>query len=104
MIVVSRGLRPPRKQFSECTPDGTVALATLAQISATIRRAAALRWYAFHRQFEIDFNAWRETIGLSPIESVEWCPDMLLTEGQGGAGLLAGVHPAGCEYRSQQTG
>ena len=56
----------------------------------------SMRWYAFHRQFEIDFNAWRETIGLSPIESVEWCPDMLLTEGQGGAGLLAGVHPAGC--------
>ena len=38
------------------------------------------RWYAFHRQFEIDFNVWRETVGLSPIESLEWCPGMNMPE------------------------
>jgi hypothetical protein len=49
------------------------------------------RWYAFHRQIEIDYNLWREsgnfcnpTAG-SPqgckIESVDWCPNMLLPYG-----------------------
>jgi hypothetical protein len=39
------------------------------------------RWYAFHRQFEYDFNIWRRGIGIDPIEQVEWCPDMLLEVG-----------------------
>ncbi len=49
------------------------------------------RWYAFHRQIEHDYNIWREsgnfcnpTAG-SPqgckIESVQWCPGMLLPYG-----------------------
>ncbi len=49
------------------------------------------RWYAFHRQIEHDYNLWREsgnfcnpTAG-SPqgckIESVDWCPNMLLPYG-----------------------
>lgn len=54
------------------------------------------RWYAFHRQFELDFNLWREPLGYSPIESVEWCPDMILEIGHLGAGLAPGDHPAGC--------
>ena len=54
------------------------------------------RWYAFHRQFELDFNLWREPLGFSPIESVEWCPDMLLAVGHLGAELSPGDHPAGC--------
>jgi hypothetical protein len=44
------------------------------------------RWYAFHRQFEIDYNAWRDQIGFGPIESLEWCPDMNMPFGQGGGG------------------
>jgi hypothetical protein len=44
------------------------------------------RWYAFHRQFEIDYNAWRDAIGLGPIQSLPWCPDMNMPYGQGGAG------------------
>ena len=44
------------------------------------------RWYAFHRQFEIDYNEWRDQIGLGPIQSLEWCPGMNMPWGQGGAG------------------
>jgi hypothetical protein len=62
--------------------------------------ARSAQWYAFHRQFEIDFNEWRASIpGLFPIEQVEWCPNMTLVEGQGGANLPAsgpGSHPDGC--------
>jgi hypothetical protein len=54
------------------------------------------RWYAFHRQFEIDFNQWRVDHNYSPIESVEWCPNMTLDEGHGGANLMPGEHPGGC--------
>jgi len=43
------------------------------------------RWYAFHRQFETDFNAWRRDIGISPIEQLEWCPNMNLPIGTGPA-------------------
>lgn len=35
------------------------------------------RWYAFHRQFTFDFNAWRRGIGIPTIESLEWCPGMI---------------------------
>lgn len=55
------------------------------------------RWYAFHRQFEIDFNEWREPKSLLPIESLEWCPNMVLPVGHGGgnqpAGSLCGTGP-----------
>src|SRR5260370_16989937 len=34
------------------------------------------RWYAFHRQFEFDYDAWRRGVGLGPIESLDWCPNM----------------------------
>ncbi|MEE8525477.1 MAG: hypothetical protein V3T72_16185 [Thermoanaerobaculia bacterium] len=57
------------------------------------------RWYAFHRQFEFDFNRWREDIGFSPIESLEWCPGMNLPVGHPSGGwpaFGAGSHPNGC--------
>jgi len=59
------------------------------------------RWYAFHRQFEIDFNQWRDAYvpSLGHIESLEWCQNMVLPHGHPSAqpGGLPG-HPAGCGY------
>ncbi len=54
------------------------------------------RWYAFHRQFEFDFNQWREDLGFPPIESLEWCPTMNLPIGHPSGGWAPGAHPAGC--------
>ncbi len=35
------------------------------------------RWYAFHRQFEYDYDAWRRAnTPFGPIESLDWCPGM----------------------------
>src|SRR4029450_4468075 len=34
------------------------------------------RWYAFHRQFEFDYDIWRRDMGFGPIESLDWCPGM----------------------------
>ena len=53
------------------------------------------RWYAFHRQFEHDFNIWRRANGYEPIEQLDWCPDMDLPVGTGPA-LDPGDHPADC--------
>ncbi len=39
------------------------------------------RWYAFHRQFEYDFNHWRNDHGYSKIEHLTWCKDMVMPEG-----------------------
>src|SRR5688500_14756917 len=55
-----------------------------------------LRWFAFHRQFESDFNEYRETLGLDKLDSLEWCPGMNMPYGHFGAGLAPGVHPLGC--------
>jgi hypothetical protein len=33
------------------------------------------RWYAFHRQSEVDFNSWRVDGNRPKIESIDWCPD-----------------------------
>ena len=55
-----------------------------------------LRWYAFHRQFESDFNAYREGLGLTKIDALEWCPGMNMPYGHFGAGLAPGAHPLGC--------
>lgn len=57
------------------------------------------RWYAFHRQFEHDFNLWRYDNGFAPIESLEWCPNMDLPLGTGPA--VVG-HPAGCGTGAQR--
>ena len=57
------------------------------------------RWYAFHRQYELDFNIFRDTppfAFLPHIQSLEWCPNMTLPYGHHGCGLAPGVHPAGC--------
>lgn len=57
------------------------------------------RWYAFHRQFEFDFNLWRMENGLDPIEQHDWCPDMNLPWGHHGAGRnpdAPNPHPADC--------
>lgn len=57
------------------------------------------RWYAFHRQFEYDFNRWRDDAGFGPIQAVEWCPDMELEIGHTSGGwpaFGAGAHPAQC--------
>lgn len=53
------------------------------------------RWYAFHRQFEHDFNIWRRGIGFAPIESLDWCPGMNLPVGTGPQ-LQPGDHVSGC--------
>ena len=53
------------------------------------------RWYAFHRQFEHDFNQWRRTIGFDPIESLHWCPGMNLPVGTGPE-LDPGDHVVDC--------
>jgi von Willebrand factor type A domain len=40
------------------------------------------RWYAFHRQFEYDYDAWRRANSpFGPIESLDWCPGMDLPHG-----------------------
>lgn len=56
------------------------------------------RWYAFHRQFEHDFNQWRRTINFPPIESLEWCPNMNLPVGTGPELPASGPgsHPSQC--------
>lgn len=58
-----------------------------------------LRWMAFHRQFEWDFNVYREGLGFPKIDSLDWCPDMVMPYGHFGANLPAfgpGSHPDGC--------
>jgi len=55
-----------------------------------------LRWFGFHRQFESDFNVYREGLGLDKIDSLEWCPGMNMPYGHSGATLLPGAHPLGC--------
>ncbi len=59
-----------------------------------------LRWYAFHRQFEADFNEFREGLGLGKIDSLEWCPGMNMPYGHFGGGWPAppdpAAHPLGC--------
>jgi hypothetical protein len=50
---------------------------------ATPPSGRSQRWYAFHRQFEYDFNIWRRGLGLAPIEQLEWCPGMVLPIGTG---------------------
>lgn len=39
------------------------------------------RWYAFHRQFEYDYDLWRWANGFGAIESLDWCPGMDLPYG-----------------------
>ncbi|HEX2253321.1 MAG TPA: vWA domain-containing protein [Thermoanaerobaculia bacterium] len=53
-----------------------------------------LRWYAFHRQFESDFNVYREGLGFGKIDSLEWCPGMNMPYGHFGANQVG--HPLGC--------
>ena len=54
------------------------------------------RWYAFHRQFELDYDLWRRAIGIGPIESLDWCPNMNMPYGTDPVALAPGVHPLGC--------
>ncbi|HXO19317.1 MAG TPA: vWA domain-containing protein [Thermoanaerobaculia bacterium] len=57
------------------------------------------RWYAFHRQFELDYDAWRAGVGFPPVESLNWCSDMNLPYGTSPTELPAsgpGSHPQGC--------
>ncbi len=55
-----------------------------------------LRWFAFHRQFESDFNIYREGLGFDKIDSLEWCPGMIMPYGHFGAQLGPLDHPLGC--------
>ncbi len=55
-----------------------------------------LRWYAFHRQLESDFNVYREGLGFDKIDSLQWCPGMNMPYGHFGAGMMPGTHPLGC--------
>jgi hypothetical protein len=43
------------------------------------------RWYAFHRQFNFDFDIWRRPLGYAPIESLEWCKNIPEPIGTAGA-------------------
>ena len=54
------------------------------------------RWYAFHRQFEFDYDAFRRGVGFSPIESLDWCPGMDMPYGTDPIELAPGAHPLGC--------
>jgi hypothetical protein len=54
------------------------------------------RWYAFHRQFEFDYDTWRHGVGLGPIESLDWCPNMDMPYGTDPVALAPGAHPLGC--------
>jgi len=63
-----------------------------------------LRWYAFHRQLESDFNVFREGEGLGKIDSLEWCPDMVMPYGHGGADLMPGDHPLNCGLGDDRPG
>ncbi|MGH9971650.1 MAG: thioredoxin domain-containing protein [Pyrinomonadaceae bacterium] len=57
------------------------------------------RWYAFHRQFELDFTLWRDPLGFGTIQSLEWCPNMNMPIGHLSGNWPssgAGVHPANC--------
>jgi hypothetical protein len=51
------------------------------------------RWYAFHRQFNFDFDRWREAHGYPTIESLEWCPNMVEPIGTAVTGAPT---PPGC--------
>ena len=55
-----------------------------------------LRWFAFHRQLESDFNVYREGLGIDKIDSLEWCPGMNMPYGHFGGGLSLGDHPLNC--------
>jgi hypothetical protein len=58
------------------------------------------RWYAFHRQFNFDFDIWRRSAGFQPIESLEWCPNIPEPIGTVGSGYVppADVTQAGCGF------
>ena len=59
-----------------------------------------LRWYAFHRQMEWDFNEFREGVFLPKLESLEWCPNMNMPHGHFGGNWPAwpdpSAHPLQC--------
>jgi hypothetical protein len=63
------------------------------------------RWYAFHRQFNFDFDVWRKATGYAEIESLEWCPNMVEPIGTAGSGYVppADVTAAGCNQLSNGT-
>src|SRR6266404_4241436 len=60
------------------------------------------RWYAFHRQFNFDFDIWRRPLGYNPIESLEWCSNIPEPIGTAGAGYMPppDVIAAGCNQNS----
>lgn len=60
------------------------------------------RWYAFHRQFEFDFNRWRTDLGFQPIEQLDWFPGMNLPVGHLDAGKAAGDHPSNCGLKANR--
>src|SRR5437867_7113284 len=47
-----------------------------------------IRWYAFHRQFNYDFDLWRRPLGYNPIESLQWCPNIVEPIGTAGAAYV----------------
>ncbi|XIA62102.1 VWA domain-containing protein [Bradyrhizobium sp. TZ2] len=63
------------------------------------------RWYAFHRQFEIDYNEWREvnTPALGTIQAYEWCPNMNMPHGHFGASSPASGGCGGGPDRPNNT-
>jgi len=104
-------LAPPCSWPSDCTTiaaPGSQSVLQMHQVwhqcfgavgGATPPVGRGQRWYAFHRQFEYDFNIWRDANSYSLIEQQDWCPGMNLAVGHFGAGLPssgAGSHPSGC--------
>ncbi len=61
-----------------------------------------LRWMAFHRQFEWDFNVFREANGFGKIDSLDWCPNMVMLYGHWGANIT--THPLGCGTGDNRPG
>lgn len=98
-------LSPPCSWPTDCTVIPASGSQTILQMhevwhqcfgpvgGATPPAGRSHRWYAFHRQFEHDFNQWRRTINYPPIESLEWCPGMNMPHGTGPA---VSNHPSGC--------
>ncbi|HSE64095.1 MAG TPA: vWA domain-containing protein [Thermoanaerobaculia bacterium] len=71
------------------------------------------RWYAFHRQIEIEYNLWRESgnfcdpTAAAPqgckIESVDWCPNMPLPYGYSCNAAASGTPCGGSGARANNV-
>jgi hypothetical protein len=101
---------PPGRVYTQTVLDMHAAWHNcFGGISTNPNTGRSARWLAFHRQFELDFDLFRERVhGCSPgsggdkqgcfIQKIDWFPGMTMGPQlhQGGAGLTSGQHPRGC--------